>query len=86
MDRLSAALTGRIRKITKDKKLVPYSLRHNFMDRMRAVEAFSEVMNALTGHKLSGGQGATYGSGVALEQKRKWLQRAMEADGYQCGE
>lgn len=77
MDRLSKALTLRIRTLTTDPKHVPYSLRHNMKDRMREAEVFSQTQLAIEGHALGAGQEASYGKGVSLQKKQKALLDAL---------
>ncbi|SFN44099.1 Phage integrase family protein [Roseovarius lutimaris] len=77
MDRLSQALKGRIRALTKNKRHVPYSLRHNMKDRMRAAEIFPDTQKAIQGHALGRGEDASYGGPVSLEQKRDALVKAL---------
>jgi len=77
MDRLSQALKRRIRALTKDKRHVPYSLRHNMKDRMRAKEIFADTARAIQGHAFGGGEDAAYGGPASLEQKRDALVKAL---------
>ena len=77
MDRLSQALKRRIRVLTKDKRHVPYSLRHNMKDRMRAKEIFQDTARAIQGHAYTGGEDAAYGGPASLEQKRDALVKAL---------
>ena len=77
MDRMSAALNGRIRKLTADPKHVAYSLRHNMKDRMREAEVFPETAKAIEGHAYSAGQDASYGEGVGLRKKAEALNNAL---------
>ncbi|WP_254656380.1 integrase [Roseovarius sp. 217] len=77
MDRLSQALKRRIRALTKDKRHVPYSLRHNMKDRMRAKEIFPDTARAIQGHAFKGGEDAAYGGPASLEQKRDALVKAL---------
>lgn len=80
LDRLSSALSRRVRKFTKDPKHVPYSLRHNMRDRMRRAEVYTETSNAIDGRAYSAGEDATYGGEISLEQKKDALERAL--NGY----
>ncbi|WP_371157526.1 tyrosine-type recombinase/integrase [Jannaschia sp. 2305UL9-9] len=82
LDRLSQALTKRVRKFTKDPKHVPYSLRHNMKDRMQAAEVFNGTQKAIEGHAPGAGQDASYGGPVSLEQKRDGLLKALS--GYEA--
>lgn len=82
LDRLSQALTKRVRKFTKDPKHVPYSLRHNMKDRMQAAEVFNGTQKAIEGHAPGTGQDASYGGPVSLEQKRDGLLKALA--GYEA--
>ncbi|WP_254656428.1 integrase [Roseovarius sp. 217] len=77
LDRLSKALTSRVRALTKDNRHVPYSLRHNMKDRMRAAEIFPDTQRAIQGHAFGGGEDAAYGGPVSLEQKRDALVKAL---------
>jgi integrase len=77
MDRLSKALTKRIRVFTRDKKHVPYSLRHNMKDRLRAAEVFEATQRALLGHSYGAGEAASYGGAVSLEKKKEALRRTL---------
>ncbi|UWP90739.1 integrase [Aliiroseovarius crassostreae] len=78
LDRLSQALSKRVRVYTKDPKHVPYSLRHNMKDRMRKAEVFPETAKAIEGHALSAGQDSSYGSEISLKQKQEALMKALE--------
>ncbi|MFY0597292.1 MAG: integrase [Cognatishimia sp.] len=77
LDRLSSALSRRVRKFTKDPKHVPYSLRHNMRDRMRRAEVSIEVSNAIDGRAYSSGEDASYGGEISLEQKQDALEKAL---------
>jgi integrase len=77
MDRMSAALNGRIRKLSADPKHVAYSLRHNMKDRMREAEVFPETAKAIEGHAYSSGQDASYGGGVTLRKKAEAVEKAL---------
>ena len=77
MDRMSAALNGRIRKLTANPKHVAYSLRHNMKDRMREAEVFPETAKAIEGHAYSTGQDASYGGGLSLRKKAQALKSAL---------
>lgn len=70
-DRLSQALTKRVRAHSEDPKHVPYSLRHNMKDRMRSAEVYPETARAIEGHAYSAGQDGSYGSEIPLERKKK---------------
>ncbi len=77
MDRLSQALSKRVRRFSKDPKHVPYSLRHNMKDRMRQAEVFPETARAIEGHSYGGGQDASYGGAIPLEQMKRALEKAL---------
>lgn len=77
MDRLSQALNGRIRKLSKNQKHVTYSLRHNMSDRLRAAEVFDATQRAIQGHSYGRGEAASYGGDIPLEKKRDALLRVM---------
>lgn len=70
-------LSATINKYLRSRKLLPtddhslYSCRHNFEDRLTAVEAPEKLIAALMGHKYSRPK---YGAGPSLEQKQKWLE------------
>lgn len=49
-----------------------YSLRHTFKDRLRDIEAPSEIIDNLMGHAT---QGPKYGRGHNLENKLKWMEK-----------
>ncbi len=84
LDRLSQALTKRVRMFSKDPKHVPYSLRHNMKDRMRRAEIFPETAKAIEGHAFSIGQDGSYGGRFPLAQMQAALQKALA--GYREGE
>ncbi|MCS3689066.1 tyrosine-type recombinase/integrase [Bradyrhizobium elkanii] len=73
-DNLSAAVL----KFWRSRDLLPtpdhtvYSLRHAFKDRLRAVEAPEEMVDALMGHS---NPKPDYGNGYTLEAKRKFLRK-----------
>jgi integrase len=77
MDRLSAALTRRVRKFTDDPKHVPYSLRHTMKDRLRAAEVSEQVQRALLGHAMGTGEERNYGGALPLQVKRDGLLKAL---------
>jgi integrase len=77
MDRLSAALTRRVRKFTDDPKHVPYSLRHTMKDRLRAAEVSEQVQRALLGHAMGAGEERNYGGALPLQVKRDGLLKAL---------
>jgi integrase len=83
MDRLSAALTRRVRKFTDDPKHVPYSLRHTMKDRLRAAEVSEQVQRALLGHAMGMGEERNYGGALPLLVKREGLLKALA--GYSPG-
>lgn len=85
MDNLSQALRERVRKFTANPKHVPYSLRHNMKDRMRAAEIFHDTQTAIQGHASGRGEEAAYGGAVSLEQKRDGLLRAMRVSAGEGG-
>ena len=59
----SARLSKAIRKVSKDKKHVIHSLRHNFRDRGRQhLPKDFELRNAIEGRRYSSGEEARYGS------------------------
>lgn len=51
-----------------------YSIRHTFMDRMRAHGFPEELQNYLMGHKHPT-MGAQYGQGYALKDKLKYMRK-----------
>lgn len=55
--------------------LTCHCFRHTFRDRMRAVNAPPEMIDALGGWTLSGGVGVGYGFGYAFEEKTRWMKR-----------
>lgn len=77
MDRLSAALSRRLRVLTKNPKHVAYSLRHNVKDRMRVAEVHEQTQKAIEGHAFGAGQEASYGGQLPLRQKRDGLLKAL---------
>lgn len=77
MDRLSQALSGKIRKLTKNRKHVTYSLRHNMKDRLRAAEIHPDTQQAIQGHAYVGGEAGRYGGPVSLELKQEALEKAL---------
>jgi integrase len=76
-DRLSQALTKRLRKFTTDPRHVPYSLRHNMKDRLREALVPVQVQLALQGHSLGKGEEAAYRASKLLPQKRDGLLAAL---------
>lgn len=77
MDRLSKAFSLRIRKYTKDRRHVPYSLRHNMKNRLRDAEVFQDVQKAIQGHALGSDVASAYGGRISLERMRDGLERAL---------
>lgn len=77
MDRLSAALNKRVRKLTTNPKHVPYSLRHNMKDRLREADVPEQTQNAIMGHSMGKGEEGRYGKRLALTKKRNGLLAAM---------
>jgi integrase len=71
-------LSKAVNRHLQDHDLLPtpqhsfYSLRHSFKDRLRAIEAPTELLDMLMGHSNNKPH---YGKGYPLEVKRKWLQR-----------
>lgn len=75
-DNLGSALMKCIRKHTSNPKHVNHSLRHGMEDRLRYADVFTETSNAILGHALSRGQGASYGAGISLDKKLEALLKA----------
>ena len=78
LDRLSTALSKRIRVHSQNPKHVPYSLRHNMKDRMRQAEIFPETAKAIEGHAYSEGHDGSYGGQLPLRQMQAALQKALK--------
>jgi hypothetical protein len=55
-----------------------HSFRHTMRDRLRNVEAQSDLANRIGGW-TSGGVGETYGQGHSLPVMQKFMQKAVEA-------
>jgi len=71
----SAAINKWIKTVA-DSDAVIHGLRHSFRDRLRAVEAPSEVIDQLGGWSLKTvGQG--YGDGYSVEILSKWLEKIV---------
>ncbi|MDC1454060.1 integrase, partial [Porticoccaceae bacterium] len=71
----SAAINKWIKTVA-DSDAVIHGLRHSFRDRLRAVEAPSEVIDQLGGWSLKTvGQG--YGDGYNVEILNKWLEKIV---------
>ena len=73
-DALSASLRKHLRTVVKEKRKVPYSLRHSMKDALRNVGADGELIDAILGHA---GQtvGSRYGSGYNIEVLREVLNK-----------
>ena len=59
---------GKLRS-ARDRSMTLYSLRHTFIDRLKAVEAPRDVQEDLMGHVHM------YGEGTTLDHRHRWLQR-----------
>ncbi len=70
----SKACMAQIRKITDDKSKVVHSLRGNFKDMLRDVDASKEVNDFITGHG-SGDVAGSYGSGPSLAKRQEAIER-----------
>ena len=71
----SAALNKWIKTVAGNEAVV-HGLRHSFRDRLRAVDAPSDLIDQLGGWSLqSVGQG--YGNGYSLSSLNKWMIRSM---------
>jgi len=73
-DALSASLRKYLRTVIKEKRKVPYSLRHSMKDALRNVGADGDVIDAILGHA---GQsvGSRYGSGYNTDIMRSALEK-----------
>jgi integrase len=71
----SAALNKWIKTIA-GKDAVIHGLRHSFRDRLREVEAPSELIDQLGGWSLQI-VGQSYGNGYAIENMSKWLEKIV---------
>ena len=73
-DALSASLRKYLRTVIKEKRKVPYSLRHSMKDALRNVGIDGDMIDAILGHS---GQsvGSRYGSGYNTDIMRKALEK-----------
>ena len=73
-DALSASLRKHLRTVIKEKRKVPYSLRHSMKDALRNVGIDGDMIDAILGHS---GQsvGSRYGSGYNTDIMRKALEK-----------
>ena len=71
----SAALNKWIKTIA-GKDAVIHGLRHSFRDRLREVEAPSELIDQLGGWSLQS-VGQSYGNGYAIENMNKWMEKIV---------
>jgi integrase len=73
-DALSASLRKHLRTVIKEKRKVPYSLRHSMKDALRNIGIDGDMIDAILGHS---GQsvGSRYGSGYNTDIMRKALEK-----------
>jgi integrase len=74
MDRVSAMMMKRFRKVITDKKLSMHSLRHRMKDKLRNSGCPEAVSMAILGHGTNT-VAANYGSGYAIEVMREYLEK-----------
>ena len=72
----SAALNKWIKTIA-GKDAVIHGLRHSFRDRLREVEAPSELIDQLGGWSLKS-VGQAYGNGYTLQKMSKWIRKITD--------
>lgn len=70
----SKALMPQVRKVTKDRRKVVHSLRHNFKDMLRDAGVSKEVNDFITGHD-SGDVAGNYGAGPSLKVRKEAIER-----------
>jgi integrase len=75
MDRVSAMLMKRFRKVITDRKLSMHSLRHRMKDRLRNTGCPEAISKAILGHSENS-VAANYGSGYAIEVMREHMEKA----------
>jgi integrase len=75
MDRVSAMMMKRFRKVITDKKLSMHSLRHRMKDKLRNTGRPEAVSMAILGHS-NNTVAANYGSGYAIEVMREHMEKA----------
>jgi integrase len=75
MDRVSAMMMKRFRKVIADKKLSMHSLRHRMKDKLRNTGCPEAVSMAILGHGTNT-VAANYGSGYAIEVMREHMEKA----------
>jgi integrase len=75
MDRVSAMMMKRFRKVITDKKLSMHSLRHRMKDKLRNTGRPEAVSMAILGHSTNT-VAANYGSGYAIEVMREHMEKA----------
>ena len=77
MDRVSAMMMKRFRKVITDKKLSMHSLRHRMKDKLRNSGCPEDVSLAILGHSANT-IATNYGSGYALDKLREHMSRVWE--------
>ena len=82
MDRVSAMMMKRFRKVITDKKLSMHSLRHRKKDKLRNTGCPEAVSMAILGHGTNT-VAANYGSGYAIEVMRGHMERAWSEKAVQ---
>ena len=75
MDRVSAMMMKRFRKVITDKKLSMHSLRHRMKDKLRNTGCPEAVSMAILGHGTNT-VAANYGSGYAIGVMREHMENA----------
>src|SRR5262245_56057837 len=77
-DAASAALMKLLRRVgISDRRKVVHSIRHSVKQALRDVGCPKDIRDTIQGHS-AGDVAETYGSGVSLDVKRKWLEQALE--------
>jgi integrase len=76
-DALSASLRNYLRTVIKEKRKVPYSLRHSMKDALRNVGADGDVIDAILGH-TGKTVGSRYGSGYNIAVLREVLNKVWQ--------
>jgi len=77
-DAVSQALMKHLRKFTKDKRHVAYSLRHNMKDLLVTAGVPQRDEHRILGHSLGGVGDRVYGGGEArLKAATEAMQRAV---------
>ena len=71
----SAAINKWIKTVTRDESVI-HGLRHSFRDRLRSVEAPTEVIDQLGGWSFKT-VGQSYGNGHTLELLSKWMNKII---------